>query len=52
MYGRTFYHNNRFWKVVNYDDTSGKYICRALNSQDYKYYTKEDVELCLRLNNK
>ena len=44
MYGKTFYHNHRFWKVVNYDDTSGKYICRALNSQDYKYYTKEDVE--------
>ena len=44
MYGKTFYYNYRFWKVVNYDDVSGLYICRALNSQDYQYFGEEIIK--------
>lgn len=48
MFGKTFYFNYRNWKVVNYDDTSGKYLCQA--GSDIRYFTKEDIELCLLLN--
>jgi hypothetical protein len=43
MYGKTFYYNHRYWKVVNYDDTSGLYICRALNSTDYQYFGEDII---------
>jgi hypothetical protein len=48
MFGKTFYFSYRNWKVVNYDDTSGKFICKA--GTDIRYFTKEDIELCLLLN--
>lgn len=44
MYGKTFYYKNGYWKVVNYDDTSGLYICRALNSQDYEYFDEKTIK--------
>lgn len=29
------------WVVENYDDTSGKYICRSKNSGAYHYFTED-----------
>ena len=48
MFCKTFYFNHRNWKVVNYDDTSEKYICQA--DSDIRYFAKEDIKLCLLLN--
>jgi hypothetical protein len=47
MFGKVIYYGYRFWKIVNYDDTSGTYICRALNSQDYRYLGEEIIKQCL-----
>lgn len=44
MFGKVIYYGYRYWKIVNYDDTSGTYICRALNSQDYRYFGEELVK--------
>ena len=44
MYDKAFYYDYRFWKVVNYDDVSGLYICRALNSQHYRYFSEEIIK--------
>ena len=46
-YGKCIYYGYRYWKIVNYDDTTDTYICRAINSQDIRYLGKEIVEKCL-----
>lgn len=42
--GETFYYAGQNWIVENYDDTSGKYICRGTRSHSYAYFTPAFIQ--------
>lgn len=40
---KVFFFRNQFWTIVNYDDTSGKWLCQD-NEGFLRYFSKEELD--------